>query len=295
MGYGWRHAPGIYTDEHIAGWRKTTDAVHAKGGTIILQLWHMGRVSHPDFLNGELPVAPSAIAAEGEVRVTTGDKKPYVVPREMTTEDIQKTIADFVTAAQRAVDAGFDGVQIHGANGYLIDQFLKESANQRSDAYGGGIPNRVRFLVEVCEAVTAAVGANRTGLRLSAINGYNSMNDCHLPELFTHVAKELNHIKLAFIELREPQATQLVTPLVRKHFKGVLIGNDGYELETANAAIAAQRLDAVSFGQKYIANPDLVERFQHHTLLNALDPQTSYGDGPQGYIDYPALPDTRAA
>lgn len=295
MGYGWRNAPGIYTDEHVNGWRKITQAVHDKGGTMILQLWHMGRVSHPDFLNGELPVAPSAIAAEGEARGLTGEKKPYVTPREMTQEDIRNTIADFARAARRAIDAGFDGVQIHGANGYLIDQFLKESSNLRKDEYGGSIPNRARFLIEVCEAVTREIGAGRTSLRLSAINGYNSMNDSHLVELFTHVAKELNHLKLAFIELREPQAAQLVTPHLRKHFKGVLIGNDGYELETANSAIASERMDAVSFGQKYIANPDLVERFKHHALLNAIDPKTSYSNGPEGYIDYPVLPDTRAA
>lgn len=295
MGYGWRNAPGIYTDAQAAAWRKITDAVHQKGGTMILQLWHMGRVSHPDFLNGELPVAPSAIAAEGEARGLTGEKKSYVVPREMTLADIQSTIQDFARAARRAIDAGFDGVEIHGANGYLIDQFLKESSNQRKDEYGGNIQNRTRFLIEVCEAVTAEVGAGRTGLRLSAINGYNSMNDSHLVELFTHAAKELNHQKLAFIELREPQADQLVTPHMRKHFKGALIGNDGYELETANAAIASGRMDAVSFGQKYISNPDLVERFRQHALLNAIDPKTSYSDGAQGYTDYPFLPDTRAA
>jgi len=233
MGYGWRNAPGIYTDEQTDGWRKVTDAVHQKNGQIILQLWHMGRISHPYFLNGALPVAPSAIAAEGEARGLTGEKKSYVIPRTMTQSDIEETIADFAAAARRAIAAGFDGVQIHGANGYLIDQFLKEGSNQRTDKYGGSIENRVRFLIEVCEAVALAVGAGRTALRLSAINGYNSMNDDHLPELFAHVARELNTRQLAFIELREPQSAQRVTPMMRENFKGILIGNDGYELATA--------------------------------------------------------------
>lgn len=295
MGYGWQHAPAIYSDDHMKGWRIVTKAVHEKGGKIILQLWHMGRVSHPDFLNGELPVAPSAIAAEGEARGLKGEKKPYVTPRAMTAEDITLTIQDYVRAARLAMDAGFDGVQIHGANGYLIDQFLKESSNQRSDQYGGSIPNRARFLLEVCEAVAGAIGAGRTSLRLSAINGYNSMNDAHLPELFEYVATQLNALELAFVELREPQDAQIATPVFRKAYRGILVGNDNYEKASANDAIASGRLDAIAFGRKFIANPDLVERFAADAPLSDADMTTAYSEGPKGYIDYASLPGTRAA
>ena len=296
MAYGWRNAPGIYTDAHVAGWRLTTDAVHQAGGKIILQLWHMGRVSHPDFLNGELPVAPSAIAAAGE---SGSIHKPYVTPRAMTLADIQSTIKDYATAARRAMDAGFDGVQIHGANGYLIDQFLKESSNTRTDAYGGNQANRARFLLETCAAVVAEIGAGQTALRLSAVNGYNSMNDSDLPGLFAFVAHELNAFNLAFLEVKEPVVTplavQAATPRVRENFKGVLVGNEGYDGKTAADAVESGKLDAVAFGTKFIANPDLVERLRTNAPLNALQQETLYRGGAEGYTDYPTLAEARAA
>ncbi len=292
MGYGWANAPAIYTDEQTEAWKKITRAIHDKGGTIIMQLWHMGRITHPDFLAGELPLAPSAIAAEGFARGLLGEKKSYVTPRAMTLVDIQQTITEFASGARRAIVAGFDGVEIHGANGYLIDQFLKESSNRRTDQYGGNIQNRARFLQEICEAVANEIGADRTGLRLSALNGYNSMQDDHLPELFGHIADTINNLELAFVELREPAATQIATPIFRNHYEGVLIGNDGYDLENAQAAVAAKKLDAVAFGQKYIANPDLVARFRQQAPLNDINPQTSYGETSAGYIDYPTLTET---
>jgi len=290
-GYGWGNAPGIYTDEHTAGWRKVTDVVHRAGGLMVLQLWHMGRVSHPDFLDGELPVAPSAIAAEGESKSI---HKPYVTPRAMTQADITRVIGDYASAARRAMDAGFDGVQIHGANGYLIDQFLKASSNQRMDRYGGSVANRARFLLEVCAAVAAEVSAERTALRVSAVNGYNSMNDSDLPGLFTYVAKELNALNLAFLEMKEPASAQIATPHVRANFKGVLIGNEGYDGDTAARAVESGRLDAVAFGTKFLANPDLVERLRRHVPLNAPDPVTFYKGVREGYTDYPFLSDRAA-
>jgi len=292
MGYGWKNAPGIYTDEHVEGWKLTTDAVHRAGGKMVLQLWHMGRVSHPDFLNGELPLAPSAIAAEGE---SGSLHKPYVTPRAMTVEDIQNTIKDYAKAARRAMDAGFDGVQIHGANGYLIDQFLKESSNKRDDSYGGSQANRARFLMEVCAAVTAEIGADRTALRLSAVNGYNSMHDSDLPGLFAYVAHELNTFDLAFLEVKEPVTTQIATPRMRENFKGVLVGNEGYNGKNASEGVASGKLDAVAFGTKFLANPDLVERIKIDAPLNPIDPATLYKGGAEGYTDYPTLTEAQAA
>jgi len=292
MGYGWKNAPGIYLDEHVVGWKLTTDAVHRVGGKMVLQLWHMGRVSHPDFLNGELPLAPSAIAADGE---SGSLHKSYVTPRAMMMEDIQNTIKDYATAARRAMDAGFDGVQIHGANGYLIDQFLKESSNIRTDQYGGSQENRARFLLEVCAAVTAEIGADKTSLRLSAVNGYNSMNDSDLPSLFAYVANELNAFNLAFLEVKEPVSAQISTPRVRANFKGVLVGNEGYDGKTAAEAVSSGKLDAVTFGRKFLANPDLVERLRTSAPLNPPRQESFYKGGAEGYTDYPTSAEAQAA
>jgi N-ethylmaleimide reductase len=290
-GYGWKNAPALYTDAHAAGWRLVTDAVHQAGGKIVLQLWHMGRVSHPDFLNGELPVAPSAIAAEGQNRSI---EKDYVTPHALTVDEIRQTVADYAHGARLAIQSGFDGVEIHGANGYLIDQFLKQSSNTRTDEYGGDHAGRARFLLEVTAAVAAEIGAGRTGLRLSAVNGYNSMHDDDLAGLFTHAAKELNAHKLAFLEIKEPAAAPIVTAAVRKVYNGILIANQEYEFDTATDAVKSGKADAVAFGTKYIANPDLVERFQARATLNELDPKTSYGGGPEGYVDYPFMADRAA-
>ena len=293
IGYGWKNAPAMYTDAQAAGWRLVTDAVHQAGGKIVLQLWHMGRVSHPDFLNDETPVGPSAIAAEGAAHSTDG-KKPYVTPRALTLAEIKSTVQDYAAAARRAIESGFDGVEIHGANGYLIDQFLKQSSNARTDEYGGSIENRVRFLLEVVAAVTQEIGAARTGLRISAVNGYNSMQDDDLVGLFTYAAEQLNAYHLAFLELKEPAAAAVVTAAVRKVYQGILIANQEYEFDTANDMVKSGRADAVAFGTKYIANPDLVTRFRAQAALNELDPKTSYGGGPEGYVDYPFLAERAA-
>jgi N-ethylmaleimide reductase len=291
MGYGWKNAPAMYTDAQAAGWRLTTDAVHQAGGKIVLQLWHMGRVSHPDFLNGELPVAPSVIAAEGQNRSI---EKDYVVPHALTVAEIKATAQDYARGAKMAIQSGFDGVEIHGANGYLIDQFLKQSSNQRTDEYGGTIPNRARFLLEVVDAVAAEIGAGRTGLRVSAVNGYNSMQDDDLTGLFTHVAEQLNARKLAFLEIKEPASAAVVSAAVRKLYKGTFIVNQEYEFDAANDMVKSGHADAVAFGSKFISNPDLVERFRAHAPLNELNMPTLYAGGPEGYVDYPFMAERAA-
>lgn len=289
MGYGWKDAPGMYTDEQENAWKTVTRAVHARGGKIVLQLWHMGRLSHPDFLDGQTPVSASAIAAAGEHRSTEG-RKLYVTPRPLGKNEIKKTIRDYAVSAQRAIRAGFDGVEIHGANGYLIDQFLRDGSNTRSDEYGGSIANRTRFLLEVTEAVTAAIGSDRTGLRLSPMNGYQSMHDSDLEKLFTHAARELNRFNLAFLHVRETSNKPLtVTRAMRKVYSGIIAGNDAYDFARAQKALDDGILDAVAFGTLFIANPDLVTRFKNQASLNALDTETLYKGGLHGYTDYPFM------
>ena len=296
-GFGWKGAPAMYTDEQEDSWQQVTDAVHKNGGRIALQLWHMGRVSHPSLLDGAQPVAPSAIAAPGENRsVGKGPEAAYVVPRAMTADDIKRTIADYADGARRAIRAGFDAVEIHGANGYLIDQFLKDSANQRADEYGGSIENRLRFLMEVTDAVTAAIGAGRTGLRLSPINNYNGLSDSDLPALYKAAAKALAPRKLSFLHLREPTRNPdggtkpaALSAIIRAHYDGVLIANDGYDFITATAAVRSHTADAVAFGVPFIANPDLVTRFKTGAALNAVQTASLYNGGSEGYTDYPAL------
>lgn len=289
MGYGWKDAPGIYTAAQETAWQSTTKAVHEAGGHIVLQLWHMGRLSHPDFLNGQTPVAPSAIAADGVHRSVEG-KKPYVTPHALTKEEIQSTIDDYQKAAVRAMAAGFDGVEIHGANGYLIDQFLRDGSNVRTDEYGGPVQNRARFLIEVVEAVTAAIGPERTGLRLSPMNGYQSMHDSNLEGTFTYAAKELSRHDLAFLHVRETSNQPLtVTTAMRKVYDGVIAGNDAYGFAKAQKALDDGILDAVAFGSLYIANPDLVERFRTGAPLNTPQVESFYKGGPAGYTDYPFM------
>ncbi|MCA9090753.1 MAG: alkene reductase [Planctomycetaceae bacterium] len=295
-GYGWHGAPGIYTDAHVAGWKNVTDAVHEAGGRIYLQLWHMGRVSHPDFQAGALPVGPSPIAADGEAHTPTG-KKPYVVPHELSIPEIANIVHDYASATHRARDAGFDGVEIHGANGYLIDQFLRDSANRRSDQYGGSIENRSRFLREVIEAVTAAWSAERVGVRLSPTMNGNGMSDSNAVALYSCVGSMLNQFDLAYLHVAEAiQPGRLfngdaprVTPHIRNVYRGALFANGGYDKSSAAAAIRSGEADAIVFGQKFIANPDLPERMRVDAPLNEADPATFYVPGPKGYTDYPAL------
>ncbi len=296
QGYGWHGAPAIYTDEQVAGWRRVTDAVHEAGGRMFLQLWHMGRISHPDYHDGGLPVAPSPIAAMGEAHTPTG-KKPFVVPHALTRSEIAAIVEDYAAATRRARDAGFDGVEIHGANSYLIDQFLRDASNRRDDEYGGSIENRLRFLREVVEAVTAAWSADRTGLRLSPTMNGNGMSDSNAVALYTQAARMLNEFDLAYLHTAEairpgrlfnPDAPR-VTPHIREAYRGVLFTNGGYDKQTAADAIREGAADAIVFGQKFIANPDLPERLRTDAPLNEPEVATYYAPGSTGYTDYPAM------
>lgn len=301
QGYGWVGAPGIWNDAQAEGWKQVPQAVHAKGGKMFLQLWHMGRVSHPDFQNGELPVAPSAIAAIGQSTTPLG-KKDYVVPRAMTLEEIRALPQSYVAAARRAIDAGFDGVEIHAANGYLLDQFIRDSANQRTDEYGGSIDNRVRLLIEVTAAVTQAIGANKVGVRVSPRAGNNSMHDSTAVATYTRAASLLEELGIAYLHVvealpghRMAGEGERVTPHIRAAFKRTLIANGGYNAKIANAALQAGEADAFSFGMPFLANPDLVQRFRHQYPLNEVNMQTLYLRDAVGYLDYPFHPDVATA
>jgi N-ethylmaleimide reductase len=293
-GYGWLGAPAIYNDEQQQGWRKTTSAVHQAGGRIFLQLWHMGRVSHPDFLAGNQPVGTSPIAAEG-MSVTATGKKPYVVPRSLTEEDLADIVKAYGLAAKRALAAGFDGVEIHSANGYLLDQFLRDGSNQRRDQYGGSIDNRLRFPLQVVDAVIEVAGKDRVGLRISPVNPYNDMRDSHPAELFTRYAEELAKRQLVYLHVLEALPGHFfyvedqppILPALRRAFPGTLIANCGYGHESAAALLAGGGADAVAFGTLLLANPDLVARFRTGAQLNVPDMATFYSPGSQGYTDYP--------
>jgi N-ethylmaleimide reductase len=295
QGTGWWNAPGIFEPAHVEGWRPVTDAVHGAGGRIFLQLWHMGRVSHPDFLDGAQPVGPSALVAEGESYTPTG-KKPYVTPRALEAAELPGIVADYVAAARNAVAAGFDGVELHGANGYLLDQFIRDGANQRTDAYGGSVENRWRFPLEVATAVADAIGAARTGIRLSPVARYNGMSDADPVASYTYGARQLDTLGLAYVHVLEARPGHMmavdgpaVHPHIRAAFRGPLILNGGYDLAAAEAAIAEGAADAIAFGLPFLANPDLVARLQSGAPLNPPDFATLYTPGPKGYTDYPAL------
>jgi N-ethylmaleimide reductase len=286
-GYAW--TPGIHSDEQVAAWRKVTDAVHARGSRIFLQLWHVGRVSHPSLRpDGSLPVAPSAIAADGNAFTYEG-MKPYPVPRALETDEIPGYVRKFAVAAGRAIEAGFDGVELHGANGYLIDQFLRDGTNRRTDRYGGSLENRARFLLEVVDAVTAAVGAARTGVRLSPTGTNASISDSDPERTFTHAVKALSGRGLAYLHLAVLPPADPLNARLRAAFDGTLIVNGGYDRETGEAAIASGAADLVAFGVPFLANPDLPERFAENAPLNVPDRKTFYGGTEAGYIDYPAL------
>ncbi len=295
QGVGWVNAPRIYTQAHVEGWKPVTEAVHQAGGRIFLQLWHMGRASHPDFHNGALPVSASAIAAQGEAH-TAGGKKPYVTPRALETDEIAGVVQDYARAARLAREAGFDGVEIHAANGYLIDQFLRDGSNQRTDDYGGSVANRVRFLLEVTAAVAGAWSADHVGVRLSPTNPYNDMRDSNPVATFTHAAKILNRFKLAYLHVLEGLPGHWsaipglrVSPSIKAAFKGPFIANAGYDAATAAHSINEGESDLVAFGVPFIANPDLVQRFRTGAPLNPPDMATFYGGTEKGYTDYPVL------
>lgn len=284
--------PGIYSQAQVDGWRLVTDAVHAKGGKIYLQIWHGGRACHPALNAGKQPVAPSAIAIEDEVHTPEG-KLPYTEPRALNDDEIPAIIAGFKQAAINAKAAGFDGVEVHGANGYLLDQFLRDGSNKRTGPYGGSVENRARLLLEVIAAVCEVWDSKQVGLRLSLLNSYNSMKDSDPVGLTTWLAKRLNDFNLAYLHIMrgdffQAQQGDVLTP-AREHFKGVLVGNMGYTADEAAEAIASGKLDAVAFGATFLANPDLPARFKTGAELNKPDSATFYTADAKGYTDYPAL------
>jgi N-ethylmaleimide reductase len=300
QGVGYPGTPGIHTDAQVAGWRLVTRAVHQRGGRIFLQLWHVGRISHPDLQpDGALPVAPSAIAPAGESRTAAGPK-PFVTPRALEAGEIPGVVRQFAEGARRARDAGFDGVEIHGANGYLVDQFLRSGSNTRTDRYGGSPANRARFLLEVTAAVSDAWGGGgRVGVRLSPISAFNDMRDDDPEATFSHAAAALGELGLAYlhvVELRPVAPGQpYLTPALRRAFGGPLIINGGLDRDSAEAALRNGEGDAAAFAVMFLANPDLPERFAAGSPLNELDRATMYGGGAKGYVDYPALDAAPAA
>jgi 2,4-dienoyl-CoA reductase-like NADH-dependent reductase (Old Yellow Enzyme family) len=291
QGVGYPNTPGIWSPEQVEGWKLVTSAVHQAGGQILLQLWHVGRVSDPVYLDDELPVAPSAVAAKGHVSLIR-PLKDFVTPRALDVTEIPGIVEDYRRAAENAQAAGFDGVEIHGANGYLIDQFLQDSTNKRSDEYGGPVENRVRFLLEVTDAVVSVWGADRVGMHLAPRGDAHDMGDSDLSSVFHHAARELGKRKLAFLCARESHEHPPLGPSLKQEFGGVYIANEGFTADAAREVIRSGKADAVAFGKAAIANPDLVERFRTGAPLNPPDPSTFYGDGPAGYTDYPFLQTT---
>ena len=280
-------SPGIYDEAHVGAWREVTRAVHAAGGRIFLQLWHAGRFSDPEFLGGAIPVAPSAVALRGELRLPGGGR-PFTAPRALATEEIPGLVRAFADGARRALAAGFDGVEIHAAQGYLIDQFLRDGTNQRDDAYGGSFERRARFLLEVTDAVSAIVGSSRVGVQLSPTSTLGDMSDSDPTATFGHAAERLGALGLAYLHVFEPLAPgPRLSPVLRTKFGGAFIANGGYDGTTARAAVANGDADLVSFGRAFIANPDLVSRLASDGPLAAPDPSTFYGGDARGYTDYP--------
>jgi N-ethylmaleimide reductase len=298
---GYMNCPGIYSKEQTEAWKQVTQAVHAHGGKIFLQLWHSGRVGHPSLLNGELPVAPSAIAAEGTLHTPIG-KVNIETPRALESQEISEIVEQFRQGAENAMAAGFDGVELHGAFGYLIDQFLQDGSNQRQDEYGGSIANRTRFLLEVVTAVSSVWESNRVGIKLSPSNTFYGMKDSNSQETFSYAIAALNEFNLAYIHLMEPNEMDLATrevlnpvlPIFRPLYKeGTIITNGGYDKQKGNQVLSSGDADLVSYGKLFIANPDLPQRFQVDAELNPPEPKTFYGLGDQnldkGYTDYPFL------
>ena len=294
MGHGYPGLPGIYTDEQVAGWKKITEAVHAKGGTIVIQLWHVGRISHPTLLNGALPVAPSAIKPAGKAFTYQG-LVDYVEPRALDANELPAIVQDYVYATQCALKAGFDGVEIHAANGYLLDQFLRDGSNKRTDNYGGSFENRARLLLEVTKAVVETAGADRVGIRISPVNPFNNMHDSNPQALFNYVAEQLNQFNLAYLHAVEGgihgvgKADAFDFEQMRKLYKGAYMANLSYDKVRGNAAIASGHADVIAYGVPFIANPDLVERYKTDAALNEADSKSFYGGTEKGYTDYPFL------
>lgn len=290
QGIGYIATPGIYNPEQVTAWKKVTDNVHQKGGLIFCQLWHVGRVSHPDFHDGALPVAPSAISFTGQAFTFNG-VKDVVTPRELTINEINSIIQDYKNAAQNAKDAGFDGVEIHAANGYLPAQFLEDGSNHRTDIYGGSIDNRARFLLEITDAVISIFGANNVSVRLSPRNPYNGMSDSNPKETYLYVIEQLEERKIGILHLMEsytlPENIEPLKHKARQIFSGILVLNFGYDKNTAEELVSNNIADAISFGSLFISNPDLPTRFATNATLTATDKATFYGGSDKGYTDYP--------
>ena len=296
-GLGYPRIPGAFSAAQTAAWKKVTDAVHAKGAKIFLQLMHTGRIGHPlNLPAGATVLAPSAVAAAGEIYTDAGGMKPHATPKAMTEADLKTALGEYVQAAKNAVAAGFDGVELHGANGYLLEQFIRPNSNQRTDAYGGSIENRARFVLEVAKAVIAAIGKDKVGIRLSPYGAFNDMPP--YPEMeadYAYLARQLNALGLAYVHLVDhssmgaPAVPQSIKDTFRKEFKGALILSGGYDAARAEADLAAGKADLIAFGRPFLANPDLIKRWQSGAALNAPDPNTFYTPGPKGYTDYPAL------
>jgi N-ethylmaleimide reductase len=290
QGVGYIRTPGIHSPEQVAGWRKIADAVHAAGGKIFLQLWHVGRISHPDFHGGALPVAPSAVTPKGTVFTAQGPKE-MVTPRALDLSEMPGIVEQFRKGAENAKAAGFDGVELHGANGYLLDQFTRDGSNTRTDAYGGSIANRVRLPLEVTDAVVSVWGKERVGYRISPTGSFNDMSDSDPVATFSYLAGELSKRGIGYLHVIDPltPAEGRVTPVLRKIFKGTYIVNGGFDAETASAAIANGDADLVAFGVPFLANPDLPIRYATNAPLNTPDQATFYAGEEKGYTDYPTL------
>lgn len=294
-GIGYPYTPGIHTAKQVEGWKKVTQAVHERGGRIFLQLWHVGRISHSLYHDGEFPVAPSAIKPSGSIYTYEGMKE-FVTPHALSIGEIKTVIEQYVQGAKNAMEAGFDGVEIHGANGYLIDQFLRDGTNTRDDEYGGSVENRARFLFEIIEGICAAIGSEKTGLRLSPSGTFNDMKDSDPSNHFTYICEKLNGYNLAYLHIIDALegdirhgANVVDLSVLRKAYKGILIANGGYTQERGNAAIQNALADAVAFGALFLANPDLPERFAENGPLNTPNSDTFYTQGEEGYLDYPTL------
>ncbi|HAV37806.1 MAG TPA: alkene reductase [Massilia sp.] len=288
MGVGYADTPGIWSEEQVAGWKQVTEAVHAAGGRIVLQLWHVGRISDPVFLDGAAPVAPSAIKPTGTVSLVR-PKREYATPRALETHEIAGIVAAYRQGAENAKRAGFDGVEVHGANGYLLDQFLQDSTNRRTDGYGGPIENRARLMLEVLDACIEVWGADRVGMHLAPRRDSHDMGDSTPAETFGYVARELGKRGIAFIFAREAVGEDSLGPLLKKEFGGPYIANEKMSVETAERLLSEGKADAIAFGLWFIANPDLPQRLQQGAALNPLRPEVIYGQTGEGYTDYPAL------
>ena len=288
QGVGYPHTPGIWSEEQVAAWRTIVDGVHEAGGRILLQLWHVGRISDPSYHNGAPPVAPSAVAPKGNVSLLR-PPRPYSVPRQLLTEEIPAVIEAYAQGAENAKLAGFDGVEIHGANGYLLDQFLQDTTNQRTDRYGGSLENRARLMLEVTDAVVSVWGAGRVGMHLAPRADAHDMGDSDLPATFTYAARELGKRKLAFICARESLDGTRLGPKLKAAFGGVFVANESFTQERATQVLADGEADAVAFGKLFIANPDLPHRFKVAAPLATWNKDTFYSQGSEGYTDYPPL------